>query len=275
MATYQALGTGPISFVDANQKQQEIPLSAITFGPNGVDASAWPSYTANQTVIDGLLKQMVAQGLLSAGTQNAAIPSLSITAAEPGKTGNATTVTFANPSKSAGTVDVTVTANEVYPGLTLANIGDALGTSAANANGLVYLEHNNNKPPKSFSGNISGGPNFDCLVPEVGGDPAGAFTLKAAASGLSDTDAEAIKITATPDPSPATTFTLQASWIKTVAGVTLATLENNATNPFAILVSFSGVPGGPLPAAGTVSLVGGAAASSSPAVAAKATVFSS
>jgi hypothetical protein len=68
---------------------------------------------------------------------------------------------------------------------------------------------------------------------------------------------------------------LQVSWTKTVTGVTLATLENNATNPFAILVSFTGAAGGPLPAAGTVSLLGGAAATSSPAVNATATVFSS
>lgn len=274
MATYQAISSGPISFVDAHQSQQEIPLSAITFGPNGVDASAWPSYTANKAVVDGLLKQMVAQGLISPGTKSAAVPSLKITASEPGQTGNATTVTFANPSSSAGTVDVTVTANETYPGLTLGTIGNVLGTSAAQANGLVFLESNNNKSPKSSSGNISGGPNFDYIVPEPGGDAAGAFTLKAAAAGLSDADAQLIKIVVTPDPLPATTFTLKASWTKTATGVTLATLES-ATNPFAILVSFTGAAGGPLPAAGTVSLLGGAAATSSPAVNATATVFSS
>ncbi|HEX3153134.1 MAG TPA: hypothetical protein VHV32_00855 [Candidatus Angelobacter sp.] len=275
MATYQAIGSGPISFVDAHQSQQEIPLSAITFGPNGVDASAWPLYTANKAVVDGLLKQMVVQGFISPGTKSAAAPSLKITASEPGQTGNATTVTFVNPSASAGTVDVTVTANEIYPGLALSTIGNALGTSAAQANGLVFLESNNNKVPKSSSGNISGGPNFDYIVPEPGGDAAGAFTLKAAAAGLSDADAQLIKIVVTLDPLPATTFTLQVSWTKTVTGVTLATLENNATNPFAILVSFTGAAGGPLPAAGTVSLLGGAAATSSPAVNATATVFSS
>jgi len=275
MATYQALGTGPVSFVDVNQKQQEIPLSAITFGQSGVDASAWPGYTANKTVIDGLLKQMVAQGLISPGEQSASVPSLNITASEAGKTGNATTVTFANPSKTAGTVDVTVSATEVYSGLTLATIGDALGTAAAQANGLVFLESNNNQPPQNFSGSVSAGPNFDCLVPDVGNDPAGAFTLKAAAAGISDADAQLIKIAVTPDPAPATTFTLKVSWTKTATGVSLATLENNATNPFAVLVSFSGAPGGAMPAAGTISLTGGAAATSSPAVKAAATAFSS
>jgi len=274
MANYQALAANPISFVDGNQKQQEIPLSAITFGPNGVDASAWPNYSANQAVIDGLLKQMVAQGLVAPGTQNAATPSLTITATEAGQTGNATTVTFSNPSQAAGTVDVKVSANEVYPGLTLATIADALGTSAAEANGLVFLKSNNNKPPQSFTGNISAGPDFDCLVPETGGDPAGAFTLEAA-NPTSDADAQAINIVVAPDPSPANTFTLTASWTKTVAGVNLATLENIASNPFAMLVTFSGAAGGPLPAAGTVTLLGGAGATSSPAVAAKATVFSS
>src|SRR5271165_7516784 len=110
MASYQALGTGPISFLDVNQNQQEIPLSAITFGPGGADASAWPLYLANKGVVDALVKQFVAQGLLLPGAQTTATPSLTITATEPGSPGNSIAVTFANPSSSAGTVDVTVSA---------------------------------------------------------------------------------------------------------------------------------------------------------------------
>lgn len=275
MASYQALGTGPISFVDAHQTQQEIPLSAITFGPNGVDASAWPLYAgANQAVVDGLLKQFVAQGLLAPGAQTAATPSLTITATEPGSPGNSITVTFANPSPSAGTVDVTVSATENHPNQTLASLSNELGNSPSTATGLVFLESTNNKQPKNFTGNISVGPAFDCLVPEPGGDPLGAFTLKAA-NPTSDADAKVIKLVVAPNAAPPNTFTLTDTWTKTVPSVSLATLLNNLTNPFAMVVTFTGPASGPVPAAGTVTLLGGAPATSTPAVPAQVTVFSS
>ena len=274
MANYQALGTGPISFVDAHQKQQQIPLNAITFNAGNADASGWPLYTANKTIVDALLAQMVSQGLLTAGKQTAPTPSLTITAAQPGTTGNVIVVTFANPNPGAGTVDVTVSASEVYPGLASAGLAAALGTTPATANGIVYLESNNNKDPAAFSGNISGGPGFDCVVAAADADPAGAFTL-AATNTTNAADASSIKIDVTLDPVPATTFTLTASWKKTQAGVSLATLETPATNPFAMLVSFAGPVGGSLPAAGTVTLQGGSAATSTPEQAATAQVFSS
>jgi hypothetical protein len=272
MATYQAVGANPVSFVDGNQNQQEIPLTAITFGPNGPDASAWPSYTDNKSVIDALVKQLWDQGLLKAGTQNAPIPSLTVTAVTPGAIGNTIAVTFANPSAAAGTVDVTVSANEVYPGLAKDTIDDTLGTTAAKASGLVFVESNNDKAPKTFAGNISAGPSFNCLVPEPGGDPGGAFTL-GATNPTNDPDAQLIKIAVDPDAAPATTFKLTVSWTKTAAAVTPAALKIIGTNPFAMLVTFSG-PGAALPAAGTVTLLGGADATSSKAVPAKATVFS-
>jgi hypothetical protein len=278
MANYQALGTGPVSFVDAHQKQQQIPLSAITFSAGDADASAWSLWSTissgDQGIVKALLTQLVSQGLLTPGTQTAPTPSLTVTAAQPGTTGNVIVVTFAAPNPAAGTVNVTVSANEVYPGLTLATLSSALGTSAATANGLVFLQGAPNKDPASFSGAISGGPAFDCLVTAADGDPAGAFTL-AATNTTNPTDASNIQIEVTPDPLPATTFTLTASWKKPVTGATLAVLETPATNPFAMLVTFAGPVGGPLPAAGTVTLQGGAAATSTPEEAATAKVFSS
>ena len=38
---YQALATGPVSFLDSNSNQREIPLSAIYFDSNGPNASGW------------------------------------------------------------------------------------------------------------------------------------------------------------------------------------------------------------------------------------------
>ena len=134
---YQALATGPISFLDGNANQQEIPLSAIYFDANGPNASSWPNYSKNTALIQALLAQLAAQGLLTPGTQTTPTPALTILASEAGTTGNVIQVTFSNVSSTAGTMTVLVTATEVYPGLTTATIANALGTSAATANGVV------------------------------------------------------------------------------------------------------------------------------------------
>jgi hypothetical protein len=269
MATYKSLGTGPVSFLDGNQSQQEIPLSAISFGPNGPDASAWPSYTANKTVVDALLNQMVSQGLLVPGTQTAA-PSLTITAAAAGLAGNMITVIFSSPSASAGTVTVALSATEVYPGLTPATLSAALAASAATSTGLVFLQGQaaGNPMPAAFTGPIVG-PGFTLDVPDAASAPA--FTL--AATDQSYT----VNITVAldpPKPSSPQTFTLTATGSKTATSVSLATLQS-ATNPFKLLVTFTGPAGGPLPAAGAVTLHGGAVASSTPAAPAVASVLSS
>ena len=271
MANFQALGTGPVSFVDTNQNQQEIPLSAISFGPNGVDGSAWPGYSANQNLVDALLKQMVSEGFLIRGTQSAPVESMEITAAATGSNGNGISVTFSNPSPTAGTVDVAVQATEVYPGLTSTSIAAALGTSAATANGLVFLQANNNQMPINFTGSIVG-PSFTLVVPDAASDAAGAFTL--AATDQSYTIHVAVALDE-PPPVSGPTFTLTVTGSKSAAGQTLTALETSATNPFKTLVTFSGPASGPLPAAGTVTLAGGAPASSTSATAAQAEVFSS
>jgi hypothetical protein len=270
---YQALATGPISFLDTNSNQQEIPLSAIYFDSNGPNANSWPNYSENSALIQALLKQLVAQGLLKPGTQTTPTPALTITATEAGATGNVIQVTISNVSTSAGTMTMLVSATEVYPGLTTATIANALGTSAATANGLVYLQSNNDQPPAAFTGTIAT-PALTCAVPQAANSGETAFTL-AAVDSADAADAANISITVAPDPLPATTFTLTASWKKTQNDVTLAMLTTAATNPFALLVTFTGPADGPLPAPGTVTLQGGAGATSSPAVAASASILSS
>jgi phage tail sheath gpL-like len=271
---YQALATGPISFLDGNSNQQEIPLSAISFGSNGPDASSWPNYAANSALIQQLLQQLVQQGLLTPGQQAAPGAALSITATEAGTAGNVIQVTISNVSTTANTMTVAVSATEVYSGLTTATIGAALGSSAATANGLVYLQSNNNQPPANSSQNTSSGPGFTYAVPEAADSTKTAFTV-AAVDSADAADAANISVTVVPDPSPATTFTLTASWTKTQANIKLATLTTAGTNPFGLLVNFTAPAGGPLPAPGTVTLQGGATASSIPAAAATATFLSS
>jgi hypothetical protein len=251
VATYQCLGTGPVSFLDQHQNQQEIPLSAIVFDANGVDASQWPGYSANQDLIKALLTQMVSAGLLAPNTQTPLTPGLTIQAVQSGISGNSTSVTFADPTASQGTMTITVAGTEVYPGLTPTTIGTALGTTASAATGLVYVQSvasGNPMPQTPFSGSISGS-SETCAVPEAGsaGD---AFTLAA-----TDSAYTGISISIMLD-SSGTTFTLTVSGSKTVKGVTVANL--GTTNPFSLLVTFTVAPSAPPPASATVTLTGGA-----------------
>ena len=260
MAYYSIAGTGPVSFLDVNQNQLEIPLNKIFVTPNGVDASSWPDFDTNKTLVPALLAQLVSQGAISPLTAPATPPSLTATAAEVGTGGNSITISFANPSPALGTVDITVTAKEVYKDLTPMNIGATLGTTAAAAEGLVYLSDAGlgDMPGTVTAAKIGAGPAFDLAVPEVDITKT-AFTL-AATSQAPAADAPLITIDIVPDAgAPPTTFTLTASWTKTQPGVTLSSLTTEATNPFVYLVTFSG-QSGPLPAAGSITLKGGTAA---------------
>jgi hypothetical protein len=270
---YQALATGPISFLDSNSNQREIPLSAIYFDANGPNATGWlglGNNSADTGLVNALLAQLAAQRLLTPGTQTTPAPSLTITATKAGGEGNVIQVTISNVSTATGTMTMLVSATEVYPGLTTATLANALGMSAT-ASGLVYLQSNNDQPPAAFTGTIAA-PDLTCAVQQAANSTDIAFTL-AAVDSADPPNAANISITVAPDPLPATTFTLTASWKKTQS-VTIAMLTATP-NPFAFLVTFAGSLDGPLPAPGTVTLQGGADPTSSPAVAASASVLSS
>jgi hypothetical protein len=255
MAYYSVAGTGPVSFVDGNQNQREIPLNEIFVTPNGVDASSWPLFSANATLIPALLAQLVSQGAISASTAPASPPAMTATAVQPGPMGNSITISFSSPSAAAGTVTITATATEVYAGLTPATVGTTLGSTPAAAEGLVYLsDPGTGEMPDNFAGFV-GGAGFDIAVPQASDNTKTAFTL-AATSQTPAADAPLVHIAIVPDSAPTpTTFTLTASWTKTATGVTLSSLAT--TNPYEYLVTFSG-PSGPLPAAGSIKLKGGA-----------------
>ena len=272
MATYQALGTGPVSFVDANSNQQELPLNQIFSSPNGWDVSTSPLYSANQPIIDALLKQLASQGFLAPATSSIALQSLphvTITAAQAGAPGNSITLTFSNVSLSQGTFDVTATANEIFSNLTPSasagakdvTVSAALGNSAATATGLAYVsDPGTGLMPVAYSGGVGA----------VNDAAAGkAFTL-AATNSTDVGDAGLIKVNVTPG---ATTFTVTVSWTQKATGQTFAKLLGG-TPPLAYLVAFSG-QSGPLPS-GTVPLTGGQNASgANPAVAASANIYAS
>jgi hypothetical protein len=273
MPTYQALGVSPVAFLDGNQAQQEIPLSAIYFNGSVPSAAKWPKYAANKALIDALLAQMVSQGTLIQGTAAAAAPSLTITAATPGAPGNTIVVTFSNPKPAATppTIDVQVTATEVWPQQTYQTLAAALGNSAATAQGMIYLNGTANAVPVANSGQL--GADFSFLFADAAADPAGAFKVTA-----TDPTADATNINVAvsfPAGAPAGQFTLTATYSNKALAQTIAGLTTAATNPFASVVTFSAPANAPLPAPGAVTLIGGAAPSSTPAAAAAATVFSS
>jgi hypothetical protein len=180
---------------------------------------------------------------------------MTATAVQAGAMGNSITVQFASPSASAGTVAVTVTATEVYEGLTMTAgaLGTALGETQATATGLVYLltESTDGQIPEPGSVGLNTSSQFP--VQEAADNTKTAFTLVPTTVAA---DASLLGVTIAPDASnPLTAFTLTVSWTKT-ATVSLASLLTNSTNPFAYLVAFSGTSG-PLPVAGKVTLGGG------------------
>jgi hypothetical protein len=267
MPQFQAVGPGPISLLNSTQAQIELPLSLVYFD-SGVAkvSSAWTPYAANQAVVDALLKQLVSEGVIFAGTTvvSAPTPALTLTAVQQGNGGNFLSVTFANPNITVtpNTIDVTVTVAENFPGLTTATIGAALGTSDATANGLVFLASPPPGPAPAAATNVvtaSGGAPYQIDIPEASNSANTALALQVIAAAAT-TIATAVKVSVVPDSSDPNTFALTVNWSQTATGQNLTTLEG-AGNPFSTLVTFSGPASGPLPAPGTVILQGGGPAS--------------
>jgi hypothetical protein len=276
MAIFPSAGVCPVAFFNTlnNQYNQvEIPLSAVYFTDNGVDATSWPLYATYQAQASSVLGQLASQGYLTAGAIALTDPpGLTATATLAGAAGNGITIQIASPSLSSGTATVTVSKNESYPGLTPATLASVLGDSVDTAAGLVYVSGAvATEMPAAFSGAIGSG--FDVTIAEAADAGTTAFKLATTLSG-DTTDAELIQIVVTPaagtDP---TTFSLDISWNKPFGNVSLAGLTSTADNPFSYLVSFTGQMG-PMPSISTVTLTGGAAASgSTPAVSASASLL--
>ena len=273
MASYQALGTGPVTFLDGNQSQKSIPLSAIYFDGSSPNATLWPEWTttpANQGLITALLTQLVQQGLLVPGPTPVSQPALTITAAEPGAPGNSIQVKFSSPNTSVNppTITAEVSAIETYPGLTLATLEAALGNSAATATGVIFLSGGPTAVmPVAQSNPITAGGTLNI----VDATSTTVFTVEAVDQvPLANDTGIQLAVSAV----TATAFTLTASWDSGPKVVTMAELTNPAQNPFQTLVSFTAPTNGPLPAAGTLVLLGGAPATSSPPAAASVVALS-
>ena len=280
MAVYPVLGTSPVSYIDSHEDQKEIPLNCLYFTPDGLDATLSPLYlipsgpdagpSPDQGMINALLQQLVAQGFLVASTQAVLQPTAK--AALAGAMGNSITIQFTNSNSASGVVDVQVGTTQVYSGLTPSGVGTgttietAMGTTAATATGLVIVsDPGTGVMPAAFSGAPG-------AVPDTGAGTA--FTL-AAANAADAADAALIAVTIVEGTgSAAGTFTVTVAWSKKVTGLSVATLVT--TNPFSYLVGFAGAATGPTPGNGSVTLSGGANATTAPvapAVAASASIY--
>lgn len=254
MAYYQAQGTSPITFVDANQSQQQLPLSEVFFTPAGMDASIAPLYPGNSSaaltnkmILDALLPRLVSEGYLTPGSSSL---TMTIAAAQTGKLQYTITSSFANP-KDNGTLDMTVSALQTVSGVAPGGLTAVLGSSAATSNSLAWV---NGAESSKMPGNLSAKAIGGSLAVMTEDNSETAFTLETTLAG---TDAQLVEAAVAKDAS-GTTYTVTLSWTKTASGITMASLLTK--NPFAYMATISGVSGPP-PVPGTVTLTGGTAAS--------------
>jgi hypothetical protein len=265
MVNIPALGGSPVAFTDVNGNQREIPLSQLYFDSHGINATNWPPYYSNKSIVDPWLAYLVAQGMLVPGTQPAGKPALIIAAREAGAAGNAVSVTFANPMPNvdpkAAMVDVTVSARQSWSWLTAESLESVLGAGPGTGSqpGLVFLAG-----PAPAAGTIpsegtvsAASTPAEFAMPKQGNGTA--FTLEALFNSDADAAAAAL-LTVTVANVDATrgSFSLIVDWSQSQKAVSLDDLLNK--NPFAFLVSFAAPSGGLIgpPNAGAIALQGGA-----------------
>lgn len=269
MANKPVVSSGPIEITDSLGKQVLIPLTALYFDSSGkIKAEQWPAYTANpalQAPVDQWLAYLVKQGLITPGNIPAPKPAFQVEAKDPGSNGNTITVQISKVTADLvtpgnSTADVTVTETNTYSNLSPATILGVIGKVANTGSrpGLVFCSTiPPAMPPAAISGNLAGSP----PVFDVGG----AFTLQ----GKEDVPAAPLTTITIQDVDAGTqTFTLIATWTKTVKAVAMSALDTQ----FGYVIHVSGAVTAP-PAAGTITLTGGADAMTVKATKAAATVL--
>jgi hypothetical protein len=253
----QAVGEGPIAFVDADGKQHAIPLSAITF-EEGVVQSA--------VVVDGLqewMEYLVLQGQLVSGPTAAAVAAMIVEAKNEGPTGNNIVVEVRDLGGEV--VEIRVTEAHLYEGLSfdssehsvsavldvsekgIVHQTDVTGTSTdVPVSGLVSESE---LPPDDRAGWIledSGGASLAVL------EPRGA-----------DWDKGELTVVVTDVDPAAATFNLEVAWqiTRTVGPTDDLTAANSPLADLQFSVAIIPPPGAQLrlPMPGRVALMGGAA----------------
>lgn len=278
MATTPATGNGPFEFTDAQGRHWSIPLSAIQFSGNQyVVDPHWSALTGAQPA-SSFLQYAVAEGIIAPAPPLPPFAAMVIQAATPGAAGNniKVQVVVSNAVGSPPTDDptqtlfsLTVTESDTYHGLTTATIKNVLNSQS----GLVQVGYGptENQPPESKSAvGFSGSP--PQIIVHSSASPAVVLFTLVPKTGA---DSTRTQVTISPDiSSPPVagqqTFSLTATWQKTVPGLTVLTLDAmvKAQLGYEIKVSRPSVGAYSVPAPVTAQLSGGA-----PGVNASATLF--
>jgi hypothetical protein len=280
MANTAVTGNGPFEFTSSEGKQISIPLTAFSFDSNNnlIVDPAWSSLTSTAPG-SVFLAAAVKLGDIAPAALASPFPAMIFRATDPGSGGNSITVTIAvssvvsSPPTDDPTLvpfDITVTETDDYPSLTAATIASVLGSRTlagttvvtGSAAGLVRVLDGSvdaGGEPLSGSGNLTGTPAV--FQVDGHGSPPLVFTLIAkndTASGA-PTHVSVAPNLASPPPAGGPTFSLQATWTRTVTGITLADLASTvaADLGYVVTVSKPGSGAFSLPAAGVSQLSGG------------------
>jgi len=271
MSTAIAVASGPVSFFTGSGTQVSIPIAALLFDAGKIKLS--DTYGGpNPAGLQGWLNYLASAGVIVPGKTAPPAAAIVFTAAAAGSTGNDVQVEIAYTSASAYTIKADKI--DIYPGLTPASIGAVLGTSAALGSrpGLVRVaDASSFIAPQDGTHPLLGGDaatRASALIDFAAGNT---LTLEASSVGA---DGNSINLVFSNSDATAHTFTLTASWSKTV---TIDATLDGAAQVAAIaaglgFVLTAAVPSGgfSLPQAGSFTLSGGsdsAAASSASATA--------
>lgn len=283
MANTPATGNGPFEFTSASGSQVSIPLTAFSFDVNNnlvVDPS-WKTITQIPPA-SSFLAYAVKEGLISPAPLGSPFPAMIFKASNPGSGGNNISITVAISSVASSPplndptqtpFSLSVTETDTYSGLTAATVESVLGSRdlsgttvvAGSSPGLVEVLHGSvdaSGSPLAKSGNLTGSP--ATLDVDGTGSPSLVFTLIAKKDSADSTLTHVVVSpnTSSPPAAGAETFTLLATWTKTVSGITLPDLASVVSSDLGYEVTVSKPSSGAysLPSAGTTQLSGGGGA---------------
>ena len=272
----EAVGEGPVAYVDDNGHQVSIPLDDIQFDGEDILVGG----VAPDPKLEAWLKYLVKQQRIGPAPSAPLVTSMSLAAPYRGSNGNSITieVTAAATTVDPTRVDIRVTARNVYTGLTLEAptttvpqptfLTAVIGTAAAAGTrpGMVRLKGTLATPvvypddPSPGVAATGGGWDVKGPVPTTGATPV-SFSLEASAAG-SDVNGAVTTITVdTVRPAAVgKTFNLTVTWTHHVAiGATDLASARTALAPLAFGVAITLPTTGTFkpPMLGTYSLSGG------------------
>lgn len=270
MTAVAVLASSPISVTTSGGKQYGIPLSLLAIRDGAIDTSRLD--TALATAAMPTLKALLASGAIRPGTTSAPVKAMEIVAKLAGALGNAITISFADVQPDEGapddtTSDVTVRFADRRTALTVASVGEQLGTpTGGTAPSLVTLKAvAAGLPAVTPATKLTGSPRELDIPLQAGGGTA--FTAKVGTGPLLADVTVAIEDVDT----TANTFTLVIGLEHSAADLALSGLATRL-GPLATVTPGAG--GFAPPAEGTITLKGGAPARTEPPVAARAEVLS-